>query len=558
MKIFLTILLAVGSALGVCAQNIEVKTNLLYDLTTTINLGVEFRTGERTSIDVPMSYNPWDFGGENNRQWKHYLVQPGFRYWLGGEAFSGHFVGVHGHYAFYSLGALPLSDYMKAHHFEGTAYGAGVSWGYRWNFRGHLALETELGLGYAMLDYKIYDCGDCGDYISKKTQDWFGPTKAAVNLIYSIGEVREVPVRERAVRERVEREARVRVPEERPARVKAVRERDNRVMVADARPVREPRVRGGRATEQELVVDDKIVRVKRGGKPVREREVLVAREKPVRVKRARRGRAVEQQATPVQDARFIPSFVVPEPELHKDRTEELRADLEFVFAVAELDPTYRNNMQELRRLRMAMSAIRSARRTAVTGVNVVGYASPEGTTEFNQRLSERRAAAVRDYLLASTDLPDALFRVRGEGERPDGLRAMVKVDYVVEPFTLEEAQREILTRPQALSLDEMFQVACLYDPESERYREIFEIAALTFPNDDVANINAAAVALMHGDANAAAGFLERVRNQTPVWWDNVGIVFYLRGDVDRAAAAFTNAGTTGLDNAATLQRLKKE
>ncbi len=36
-----------------------IKTNLLYDATATFNLGVEFRTGRRTSIDIPVSYNAW-------------------------------------------------------------------------------------------------------------------------------------------------------------------------------------------------------------------------------------------------------------------------------------------------------------------------------------------------------------------------------------------------------------------------------------------------------------------------------------------------------------------
>ncbi len=191
----------------------------------------------------------------------------------------------------------------------------------------------------------------------------------------------------------------------------------------------------------------------------------------------------------------------------------------------------------------------------VTDVDVTGYASPEGSEEYNQTLSERRAEAVRDYLLSNTDLPVTLFNVHGEGERPDGLRVLVEVGYTVKPFTLEEARREFLSRPRSLSLDEMFQVACTYDPESEFYREIFETGAIVFPEDDIANINAAAAALIHNDATEAARYLEKVRIQTPAWWDNVGIVFYLRGDLDRAAAAFTNAGTTGLENATALQRI---
>ena len=56
-----------------------IKTNLLYDATTTFNLGLEFRTGAKTSFDIPVSYNPWTFS--DNKKWKHILIQPEFRRW---------------------------------------------------------------------------------------------------------------------------------------------------------------------------------------------------------------------------------------------------------------------------------------------------------------------------------------------------------------------------------------------------------------------------------------------------------------------------------------------
>ncbi len=61
----------------------NIKTNLLYDATATINLGAEFRTGERTSFDIPVSYNPWTFGA--NRKWKHAGAQPELRWWPRGR-----------------------------------------------------------------------------------------------------------------------------------------------------------------------------------------------------------------------------------------------------------------------------------------------------------------------------------------------------------------------------------------------------------------------------------------------------------------------------------------
>ncbi len=68
----------VAAILAVSVDGQVVKSNVFYDATSTVNLGFEFRTGGRTSVDLPVNYNAWEFGG--GKQWKHFLVQPEFRY----------------------------------------------------------------------------------------------------------------------------------------------------------------------------------------------------------------------------------------------------------------------------------------------------------------------------------------------------------------------------------------------------------------------------------------------------------------------------------------------
>lgn len=62
------------------AQKAAIKTNLLYDATTTFNLGAEFALSPKWTLDVSGNYNPWTFS--NNKKWKHWLVQPEARYWF--------------------------------------------------------------------------------------------------------------------------------------------------------------------------------------------------------------------------------------------------------------------------------------------------------------------------------------------------------------------------------------------------------------------------------------------------------------------------------------------
>jgi hypothetical protein len=47
-----------------------------------------------------------------------------------------------------------------------------------------LNLELEAGFGYLYLDYDIFDCAGCGRTVGSDTHHYFGPTKAAINLVY--------------------------------------------------------------------------------------------------------------------------------------------------------------------------------------------------------------------------------------------------------------------------------------------------------------------------------------------------------------------------------------
>lgn len=99
--------IAMGIALlfstSIYGQKVAVKTNLLYDATSTLNLGFEFGLSKKWTLDVSGNYNPWEFG--ENRKMKHWMVQPEMRYWLC-EKFNGHFFGLHAHGAQYNWGGM--------------------------------------------------------------------------------------------------------------------------------------------------------------------------------------------------------------------------------------------------------------------------------------------------------------------------------------------------------------------------------------------------------------------------------------------------------------------
>ena len=82
------------------AQKVVLKTNLLYDATTTPNLGLEARLSEHWTTGLNFALNPWTFS--NNKKLKHLLVSPQARYWTC-ETFTGHFFGANLAYVHYNI-----------------------------------------------------------------------------------------------------------------------------------------------------------------------------------------------------------------------------------------------------------------------------------------------------------------------------------------------------------------------------------------------------------------------------------------------------------------------
>lgn len=166
---------------------IALKSNLLYDLTTTVNIGFEVGLAPRWTLDVPFNVNPWKFG--NDMRLRHWGVQPEVRYWTC-RRFDGWFFGLHGHYAQYNVGALPdwsfVSENMQQNRYEGELWGAGVSAGYSWILNRRWSMEVTMGAGYARLSQDKYPCTACGTSLGRKTKHYFGPTKVGFSLVYMI------------------------------------------------------------------------------------------------------------------------------------------------------------------------------------------------------------------------------------------------------------------------------------------------------------------------------------------------------------------------------------
>lgn len=180
MKKICVLAFALFSVLGLNAQKVGIKTNLLYDATSTINLGIETALSKKMTLDISANFNPWNY---NEIRLKHFMVQPELRYWTCAR-FNGSFFGLHGHTAWYNIGGLPLNDHMRHHRYEGFLYGAGLSYGYQWLIGNRWNLEATVGGGFAILDQKRIPLCGCQEPSQKYKKTYWGVTKIGLSLIY--------------------------------------------------------------------------------------------------------------------------------------------------------------------------------------------------------------------------------------------------------------------------------------------------------------------------------------------------------------------------------------
>lgn len=183
-KIMTAMLLCFGMLGGTKAQQVAVKTNLLYDATSTINLGVEAAINRHFTVDVSGNYNPWTFSADKSI--KHWLVQPELRYWVF-EKMNGHFFGLHAHYGQMDTSGKPFLFGIKSDYgYDGYLYGAGVSYGYQLYLSPRWNIEFAAGFGYTYLKYDKYRYPKDEVPMGKYQNNYWGLTKAGISVVYII------------------------------------------------------------------------------------------------------------------------------------------------------------------------------------------------------------------------------------------------------------------------------------------------------------------------------------------------------------------------------------
>ena len=164
-----------------------VKTNLLADLVTAVNLGVEVPLGENFSVNAHFTFPWWTAGPYGNKYALQLLDAEGeLRWWFakGEERFEGHYLALQG-----SGGKFDLQWGRDVGCYQCYNWGVGLSYGYAMSLGKHLNMEFALTLGYLAIDYQHYVPSPDWSVLLRDnskvgTLHYFGPTSLKVSLVY--------------------------------------------------------------------------------------------------------------------------------------------------------------------------------------------------------------------------------------------------------------------------------------------------------------------------------------------------------------------------------------
>ena len=308
---------------------------------------------------------------------------------------------------------------------------------------------------------------------------------------------------------------------------------------------------------------------------------------------------------------FFPELVYVHPQGQSEKRDSLEGSAFIDFPVDQtvIYPNYRHNAAELEKIQSSIDSVRSDADITITSVWLKGYASPESPYAHNKELAIGRTAALKKHIqqlyqfegdvIITDHEPEDWAGLRRYVERsnlehrteiialidsdlkPDAKELKIKHDYPAEyrfllqncypalrrtdyriSYTIrsysdvEEIKRIMRERPQKLSLNEFYLAAQEYEPGTDEFAEVFETAVRMFPDDSIANLNAANAAMRRDDLTGAKRYLAKAGNSPETVYAR-GALAIRQKDYDNARRYLNEAKSLGLEQAGTtLEQLE--
>ena len=291
-------------------------------------------------------------------------------------------------------------------------------------------------------------------------------------------------------------------------------------------------------------------------------------------------------------------YIRPEAEYVKTRELSGTAYVDFVVNKTDIRPDYRNNTAELAKITGTIDSVKGDSDMTITAITIKGYASPESSYKHNTRLAEGRTKSLKEYveslynfdsgLITTSFEPedwagleryveaseianrDAILGIIQSNEEPDRKEWLIKnnypneyrylldncypalrhsdytVHYTVRKYSDPAEIESIMnTAPQKLSLEEFYILAQTYESGSAKLDELWEVAVRMYPNDEIANYNAANSAIHKGDFERALRYLRKAGNRPEIDY-SLGCIEVLKEEYEASLDHLYKAQKAGI------------
>lgn len=320
----------------------------------------------------------------------------------------------------------------------------------------------------------------------------------------------------------------------------------------------------------------------------------------------------EVEATEICDACIITPYLVKKtflPRYAEDNFQRVTPEtqltvINFDKGRSNVKPTEMRD-EDVKEYQAFLEMANENPKVKITGVQVTGYASPEGEEDKNNSLSNDRAAAGKDVSMKVAKTAEnegvqdeGAYNLKGSGEDYEGFkrelqadtkmnesdkqlvlriletekdpatreqkmrdlgksftyldknifpalrRAEINANYDLTGFSDEEMMNYSVSKPDTLDLEELLFCATLYTDLNEKLR-VYKIAEERYPNDYRTSNNVGAVLYEMNKISEAKAKFEKSNNAKDNEFakNNLGCVAAMEGDRTKAAKLFAQAGS---------------
>ena len=302
---------------------------------------------------------------------------------------------------------------------------------------------------------------------------------------------------------------------------------------------------------------------------------------------------------------FAPEYIYVQPEGENGKVRDMVDETIIHFPVnsTKLNSKYLENSVAVQKIQNDIDEVRNNSDLTLKKVYLHSAASPEGNYKHNADLADGRVKALRDHVAKSLEIDEELFEVSSTAEDMDGLREWIaasdladkdellaimdssdepdakeaqlrkhsaswskilrdcmprlrrtiyRIEYGVKDYTDPKDIIETMnTHPENLSLNEFYIAANYYEAGSPEFIEVNRIALSQYPDDPIANLNAANAEMEAGNLGAAAELREKAGDSPEAEYAR-GLYFTHRGQFAKATPHLQAAADAGIEKAVKL------